>query len=172
MQVEWRSFLLRPRPQEQTAEKFRAYTQSWMRPASMEPAARFRVWEGDEAPTHSIPPAIAGKVAETFGRPAFDRFHRGLLDAYFAQNRTISDPDVIVAVATETGLDGDEFARRFDRDRQLHAGAVIDDHNEAIEQGINAVPSVVVNDELVLPGALDLDAYRRVVNRLGNEQPR
>lgn len=171
VEIEWRSFMLRATPEERSVEAFRSYTESWNRPASMEPAARFRVWEGATPPSHSLPPAMAGKVAETFGAEAFDRFHHLLLDAYFAQNRTISDRDVLLAVADEADLDPVEFAERYDADRQSLAGSVIDDHNDAIERGINAVPTVVVNDELVLPGALDLDAYRRIVDRLGNPAP-
>ena len=49
---------------------------------------------------------------------------------------------------------------------------MIDDHNEAIERGINAVPTVVIADDLALPGALDLDAlppHRRPSRRRRRE---
>ena len=118
VEIEWRSFLLRPRPEERTVEAFREYTTSWSRPAAMEPAARFRVWEGGEPPSHSLPSAIGGKVAESFGSEAFDRFHHRLLEAYFAENRTISDPEVLAAVAGEAGLDARAFAERFESDRE------------------------------------------------------
>ena len=32
--LEWRSFLLRPHPVERDLEKFRRYTESWMKPAA------------------------------------------------------------------------------------------------------------------------------------------
>ncbi len=44
LSIEWRSFLLRPRPDpSRTLEKFRAYTRSWLRPAADEDAPEFRV---------------------------------------------------------------------------------------------------------------------------------
>ena len=41
--VGWRSFLLRPTPAPRSLERFRAYTQSWLRPASQAGGGRFRV---------------------------------------------------------------------------------------------------------------------------------
>jgi len=41
IQIEWKAFLLRPVAKERDQEKFVAYTESWLRPASMEPAAEF-----------------------------------------------------------------------------------------------------------------------------------
>jgi hypothetical protein len=47
--VEWRTFLLRPHPDpSRTLEKFRAYTESWLRPAAEPDAAPFRVWATEE----------------------------------------------------------------------------------------------------------------------------
>ena len=172
VRIQWRSFLLRPRPEERTVEAFREYTTSWRRPAALEAGARFTVWEGGEPPSHSLPAAIGGKVAESFGAAAFDRFHHRLLEAYFAENRTISDPTVLAEVASESDLDPAAFATRYEADRERLAGAVIDDHNQALERGITAVPTVVVDDDLVLPGALDLEAYRRIVDRLGDRDRR
>lgn len=167
--VEWRAFLLRPEPRERPLDRFRRYTESWRRPAEAEPAAAFRVWAGDALPpSHSRPPAVAGKVAATFGAGAFDRFHLALMRAYFAENRTISERDVILDVAGAVGLDTEAFARLLDeRGAELDA-AVVADHRDALARGIAAVPTVVVHDddEYVLTGALRTDQYSRVVARL------
>lgn len=168
--VEWRAFLLRPEPREGPLDRFRRYTESWRRPAEAEPAAAFRVWDGDALPpSHSRPPAVAGKVAATFGAGAFDRFHLALMRAYFAENRTISERDVILDVAGTVGLDTEAFARLLDeRGAELDA-AVVADHRDALARGIAAVPTVVVHDdddEYVLTGALRTDQYSRVVARL------
>lgn len=168
--LEWRAFLLRPEPRERPLEHFRRYTESWRRPAEAEPAAAFRVWTGDDPPpSHSRPPAVAGKVAANFGADAFDRFHLALMRAYFAGNRTISERDVILDVAGSVGLDTEVFARLLDeRGAELDA-AVVADHRDALARGIAAVPTVVVHhgdDEYVLSGALRADQYSRVVARL------
>ncbi|MEZ5340835.1 MAG: hypothetical protein R2706_05135 [Acidimicrobiales bacterium] len=39
------------------------------------------------------------------------------------------------------------------------------DYRTAIENDVTAVPSVVVENQWVLPGALDEEQYRRVVTR-------
>ena len=112
--VEWRSFLLRPNPEERSRDQFRDYTMSWARPAGMEPAASFtHPWQGDAPPSSSGPSAVAGKVAASFGGDAERRFHRALLEAYFTHNRTVSDTDVLFDVAAAVDLDPAEFSERY-----------------------------------------------------------
>ena len=82
--VRWKSFLLRPYPEPRTLEEFRAYTESWRRPAAQEDAGRFTVWSTEEPPpSHSVPPAIAAKAAARQGADAFARYHRALMENYF-----------------------------------------------------------------------------------------
>ena len=93
VQFEWRSFLLRPEPDpRRTLEKFRAYTQSWQRVAAEPDAPPFRVWQSDAGPpSHSIPPHLVAKAAATVGPDAFHRMHDRLMQAYFTENRDITD---------------------------------------------------------------------------------
>jgi predicted DsbA family dithiol-disulfide isomerase len=166
LRVEWRSFMLRPEAEERSLEKFRRYAQSWTRPAAAEPDAEFSLWPGTTAPpSHSLPPLVATKVAGSFGDDAFARYHHALFRAYFLDNRTVSDPSVLRDVAEGIGLDGAEFATRFERDNAEFAAAVVADHRAALAEGIAAVPSVMVDHKHVLTGALATDAYRRIVDR-------
>ena len=75
--VEWRAFLLRPRPDaSRTLETFRAYTRSWMRPAAEPDGGTFRVWATDEGPpSHSVPAHLIAKAAATIGPQAFRAMH-------------------------------------------------------------------------------------------------
>ena len=86
--IEWRSYLLRPSAgRGRDLERFRAYTESWRRPAAEEDSGEFRTWTGDEGPpSHSIPAHLASKAAAELGEDAFRRFHDRLLRAYFAEN--------------------------------------------------------------------------------------
>ena len=169
LEIEWRSFLLRPRADERSVEAFTRYTEHWARPAAAEPLASFQTWSGEHAPpSHSMPSAIAGKaVRHAFGHDAFDRFHLALMHAYFTENRTISDRDVILDVAEQVALDPGELAARIDADAEQLEAEVVADHKDALARGIAAVPTVVVEDEYVLQGALGLEQYRKVVGRLG-----
>jgi predicted DsbA family dithiol-disulfide isomerase len=166
--IEWRSFLLRPSVEQRSLEEFTRYTERWARPAASEPATTFRTWSGEhQPPSHSMPSAIAGKaVRHVFGDDAFDRFHLALMHAYFAENRTISDGSVIADVARACGLDAGRLNDRLASGRDDLTAEVIDDHKAALADGIAAVPTAVINGEYMLQGAMTLDQYRKVVERL------
>jgi predicted DsbA family dithiol-disulfide isomerase len=165
LQVQWRSFLLRPRPDPSvTLERFRAYTQSWLRPAADEDAGTFRVWQtGEGPPSHSIPPHLVGKAAATLGGDAFQRMHERLLHAYFAENRDITNADTLAALWHEVGLPETEFARHED---PALLQQTLAEHNEAVEIGVTGVPAVRMDgQQAVIVGAHPLELYRRWVRR-------
>ena len=43
---------------------------------------------------------------------------------------------------------------------------MIDEHNEAINQGITSVPTVVINQVLPVPGAQETETYINWISRL------
>jgi predicted DsbA family dithiol-disulfide isomerase len=168
--IEWRSFLLRPQVEQRSLERFTRYTERWAGPAAAEPGATFRTWSGDHPPpSHSMPSAVCGKaVLREFGPDGFDRFHLALMNAYFAENRTISDRAVMLDVARAVGLDTERLVARLDGETAELEAAVVADHKEALSRGIAAVPTAVVDDEYLLQGAMSGEQYRRVVARLGS----
>ena len=171
--IEWRSFLLQPEARAKPLDRFRRYTERWVRadgPGGCEPLAEFKVWGDETPPTHSVPAAIAGKCAATFGAGDFDRFHLALMRAYFTQHRDVSSRDVVVAVAGEVGIDAEAFELRLRERGTPFYEAVIADHAAASDHDIYAVPTVLVNDTLAIPGAQELDNYRRVIDRLVTRQ--
>jgi len=166
LELEWRSFLLRPRPEEgRELERFVRYTQSWLRPAAEPDAPVFRVWESTEGPpTHSVPAHLVAKAAATLGPEAFAAVHAGLLRAYFEQSRDISRAETLRAIWLEAGLPEADFARSFE---ERLVQQTLDEHNEAVSLGITGVPAVRVagSDAFVL-GAQPLATYRRWLERL------
>jgi len=164
--VEWRAFLLRPRPgRPRTLEEFRAYTQSWLRPAADADAGTFRVWATDEGPpSHSVPPHLAAKAAALIGPDAFGRFHDRLLHAYFAENRDITRASTLAALWAEVGLRAEALRQA---DTPALQAQVLAEHDEAASIGLTGVPAVRVADtDLLVMGAQPLAAYRRWVQRL------
>jgi predicted DsbA family dithiol-disulfide isomerase len=156
VRVEWRSYLLRPRPgQRRDLERFRAYTQSWQRPAAEPDAGRFQVWQGEAGPpSHSVPPQLP---------EAFGRIHARVFEAYFAENRDVTDPQVLRAIWAEVGLPAQRFDDSEDPDLLRQ---VVGEHDEALEMGATGVPSVrLADDDVVITGALPLATYRRWVER-------
>ena len=133
----------------------------------MEPAATFRVWATDEAqPTSSVPAHVAAKSLALLAPDAADAFHRRLLQAYFAENRTISDWAVLGELAADVGLDRDEFlAHTAERERVL-VDEVLEEHNAAVREGITAVPTMVFDEVLPVQGAQEVDTLARWIERL------
>jgi len=169
VEVQWKSFLLRPTPQESNdqvaaLEKFRGYTQSWLRVAADPDAGDFQVWESDEGPpSHSIPAHLVSKAAARLGKDAFERIHERLMRAYFTENRDISDNEVLLELWIDVGLDEADFAAAGDPELLQ---AVIDDHKEALECGATGVPAVRLEDNpAVTVGAHPVDAYRSWIDR-------
>lgn len=166
VRLTWRSYLLRPEPDPgRSLEKFRAYTQTWLRPAAEPDAGTFRVWQSDAGPpTHSIPPHLVAKAAASLGEDAFARMHGALLAAYFSDNRDITEPATLRALWLEIGLPEPELARAGDP-RLLEQ--TLAEHADAARLGVNGVPTVgVEGGDAYVTGAYPLEMYRRWIARL------
>ncbi len=164
--IEWRSFLLRPRPDpRRTLEKFRAYTESWRRPAAEADSGSFRVWATDAGPpSHSVPPHLVAKAAASISGDAFRRMHERLLEAYFAENQDITDSETLLGLWCEVGLRRENFARAGD---PAVLRQVLEQHNEAIEIGVTGVPAVRADgNPAAITGAHPIDFYRRWIHKL------
>jgi predicted DsbA family dithiol-disulfide isomerase len=166
--VQWKSFLLRTEPKTSSLEKFTKYTESWARPADMEPEAKFTTpWaSGATPPSSSFPAQMAWKASAHFGEEAQQRYHHALLDAYFVQNRNISDGPELANIAHECDIDREAFVEHFTEQHDALRELVATEHNSAIQRGINAVPSVVLNELFPIPGAQDVETYERMVERV------
>lgn len=165
--IEWRSFLLRVEPKVASREEFVEYTRSWLRPAAMEPRATFQVWASEAPPpSSSLPAQVAAKTMELHDPDSVFAYHRALLTAYFADNRDISDLDVLADIAGECGVDRADFVAASQEHNQTMTRAVIDDHNSAIENGVTAVPTVVINNMMPVPGAQEVDAYQAWIEQI------
>jgi predicted DsbA family dithiol-disulfide isomerase len=86
-----------------------------------------------------------------------------LLHAYFEELLPVSDPDVLVDVATGCGIDKDEVCAVLAGDR--FADAVRADEATAASLGATGVPFFVVNGAFAIPGAQDPDTFLAVLRR-------
>ncbi|MDG1368391.1 MAG: DsbA family protein, partial [Acidimicrobiales bacterium] len=89
-----------------------------------------------------------------------------LMDAYFAENRTISDPNVLAEIAAQCGADPGSFISYVVKHQERLAQDVIDDHNASIEHGVTGVPTILLDEILPVQGAQDLDVYVQYIQRL------
>ena len=93
------------------------------------------------------------------GEPLHDILYR----AYFVDNLNISDVDVLVQLAEQAGLDGDE-AREVLTDRRF-SEKVDNDWKKAQSLGLSGVPTFV-SSELYVVGCQSYDVLMRFVNHL------
>jgi predicted DsbA family dithiol-disulfide isomerase len=165
VELDWRSFLLRPRAEPgRSLEKFRAYTEGWQRAAAQPDSGTFRTWSSDEGPpSHSIPPHLVAKAAARLGRDAFERVHERLLSAYFRDSRDITTPANLRAIWQDAGLPD---ARLADADDPELLRQVIDEHNEAVGLGAGGVPAFRLEGvDAVITGAHPTELFRRWLRR-------
>lgn len=165
VQVEWRSFLLRPSPVgRRDLERFRTYTQSWLRPGAEEDSGEFRPWQTQVGPpTHSVPPHQVAKAAEELGEAAFRRIHERLLRAYFTENQDITDSETLARLWLEVGLPQAGFARRED---PALLQRILAEHRKALDGGATGVPAVrLQGNDVIIVGAYPLEFYQRWVSR-------
>ena len=164
--IEWKSFLLRPQPESRTLQEFTEYTKSWERPAGLEPRAEFTTpWSGASAPpSHSLPAAIASKTAATFGQETWQRYHRNLLKAYFIENRDISSSEELLKIADESEIDKAAFEGVQTTNGENFKKQVFDEYNEALQNGVNGVPAVVIDNRFLISGAVEVEQYQKALD--------
>lgn len=100
-------------------------------------------------------------------RGAFERVHWALLRAYFEQAKDIGDLDILAGIATEAGLDAEEF--RFETIVGRYAGLVDQCTAIARQKSVQSTPTMIFDDRMVMTGAQDLNVYQDVLTRLGAE---
>ncbi len=170
LRIEWRAFLLRPLPEGgRTLERFRAYTQSWLRPAGEPDAPIFRPWASDAGPpSHSVPAHLVAKAAAALGPDPFEAMHARLLRAYFEESRDITERATQETLWREVGLAPEAFAAVDDAATRT---AVLAEHQAALAAGVTGVPAVMmVGNDVPTLGAMPYETYRRWLARaLGRE---
>lgn len=102
--------------------------------------------------------AIEGRQAE---------LKMALFTAHFTQQKSLADPDELVAAAVAAGLDG-AAARQI-----LASGAYVNevrrDERFWREQGINAVPTIVIDGKYMITGGQPVAIFEKALRRIAAE---
>ena len=99
-----------------------------------------------------------GKWAEKHGKG--DEFHNAVFRAYFVQGKNIGDVDELVSLSESVGLSGKESRNVLEK--RTFKEAVDLDWSRAYEMGITAVPTFVMNGQ-VMAGAQPYEVLERFV---------
>jgi predicted DsbA family dithiol-disulfide isomerase len=87
-----------------------------------------------------------------------------LFAAFFTDALDVSDPEVLADVCQSAGLDREEAVAVLADAR--YARAVRDDERRWIEEGIQAVPTFVINRRYTVQGAQDSEVFGRMMDKL------
>jgi predicted DsbA family dithiol-disulfide isomerase len=101
--------------------------------------------------------------ARSAGAGVQDALKERLFVAYFTEGAAIGDPETLLRLATDVGLDPSECSDILAGDR--YADEVRDDEREALELGVTGVPFFVVDGKFGIPGAQDADTILDVLQR-------
>ncbi|WP_267226457.1 DsbA family oxidoreductase [Dyella silvae] len=102
--------------------------------------------------------ALEGRQAE---------LKQALLAAYFTEGRDVSSRDVLVDVAARVGLDATAARHVLDEDR--YAQEVRAQEQFYQSQGIQAVPSVIVNDRYLIQGGQPPEVFEQTLRKIAAE---
>jgi predicted DsbA family dithiol-disulfide isomerase len=92
---------------------------------------------------------------------------RALFAAYFTEGRDPSDHDVLIDVTTQVGLDRARAREILSSD--LYASEVRERAHFYHEHGIQAVPSVIVNNEYLIQGGQPTAVFEQLLRKIAAE---
>ena len=103
----------------------------------------------------------------TSGADAQRRLKKALRRAYFTDGREVADHAVLADLAEEVGLDRTAAGALLASDDE--ADFVRAEREEAYGNGINAVPTFIVEGQWMLQGALDTDKWVKALTHMQAE---
>ena len=90
-----------------------------------------------------------------------------LFKSYFTDNLNITDNRVLSDIAANAGLDSSEALSVLENETFAQQARAHEQH--WIQQGINSVPSVVLQEKYLIPGALESQAWVDTIKQVMNE---
>lgn len=104
---------------------------------------------------------IGAKVARNLGQE--DAYHAEVFQTHWIAQKDISDPEVLVEIASGLGLDANAFRQGL-QDDTLRA-EVLDEELGAQQIGIRGVPALIIANRYLLSGAQPADRLLQLFQR-------
>ncbi|MED1438783.1 MAG: disulfide bond formation protein DsbA [Bacillaceae bacterium] len=117
-------------------------------------------------PTNTFDAHRLAKYADKKGKGR--EMHERLFYAYFTESKLISDHQVLVELAEEIGLDGDEVKQVLSSS-QLEE-EVRKDEQEASRLGVRGVPFFVINRKYAISGAQPTEVFLKSFQKIWDEE--
>jgi len=126
----------------------------------------WQLWERDDYPNWSLPALEAAKCAALQGVEAADDMHFRLFRAFFEEGVNIARPEEILTLARQAPLDFERFVADFTSGHTRRA--VLEEYEAAVKTyGVYAIPTVFMNDEEPIVGAVPIAEYEKMLEKLG-----
>lgn len=93
---------------------------------------------------------------------------KALLEAYFTEARNVSDPQVLLGAVEAAGLDRQGAQAVLSSDS--YAREVREEEGFYTQQGIHAVPSVIVNDRHLIQGGQPPEVFEQALRQIAGRQ--
>ena len=107
----------------------------------------------------------ATEYAQQHGK--FMEFHHAAYKSFWEDRQDIGQPEVLETIANGVGLDGADMVRSLEQ--QTYAAAVMEQYREALQYGINGIPTFLVGN-LMFTGAHPYNIFKTAMERyLGQE---
>ena len=138
-------------------------------PSTGEMEARF----GAHGLTYNPPPVRANSMKalrlseHARGQGLFDPMHARLFDAYWAEARDIGDPGELRALANDIGIEEVDDVLETDAYLELVRAST----QQAVAAGVTGVPAFVIDQRLLVLGALPRSTFERAFAQLDSERP-
>ncbi len=104
----------------------------------------------------------AAEFAREHGK--FEEMHHALFKAHWGGTGRLEDPDDLVRIGEEVGLNAAELRKAIDENR--YAAVIDDNRHEAESVGINAIPAHIFGRRYLVLGAQPYEAFQQVIARL------
>ncbi|MDZ4307927.1 DsbA family oxidoreductase [Allopontixanthobacter sp.] len=98
------------------------------------------------------------------GPEAQNRLKLALFDAHFGQRRNLGDHDVLLDIATSTGLDREAAAAALASSE--FAAHVRAEEQAAYDMNITGVPAMLIEGKYLIPGAQEPEVYANALRRV------
>lgn len=126
----------------------------------------WKMWERDDYPNWSLPALEAAKCAALQSPEAADDLHFRLFRGFFEEGVNIAQIEELLALVRQAPLDFERFLADFTSGQGRQP--VINDYNTAVTTHmVDAIPTVIFNDEAPIVGAVPIEAYIKVLEKLG-----
>ncbi|MES2635109.1 MAG: DsbA family oxidoreductase [Pseudomonadota bacterium] len=154
-------------------------TQKYRSTPEQQEAARDAIRERGKAVGFEFRKEGRGRIYNTFnahrllhwaaieGNERQHALKKALLTAYFTDGKSPEDKDVLVGAATQAGLD--PLRAREILDSNEFADAVRERESFFHQQGINAVPAVIINDRYLIQGGQPPETFEESLRQIARD---